>query len=103
MGCGCKQNNQSKPKNEVTPVPIPPSPIEPNYTLEELDKLDSYLNINTRDEHQKQFVYDFIYRIYQQVTPDYCNTICLNSMRNRSQDLRQKYLMYQEYLKTKTD
>lgn len=101
MGCGCKQNQNTKPKNEITPVPIPPSPVEPNYTTEELDRVESFLLSFPKNDTEKQFFKDFMFRVYQQVIPDYCDTVCLNTSKNRVNDLRVKYQMYQEYLRTK--
>lgn len=91
MGCGCKQPVQQE---KIVPKGIEPIRVEAvvdlppiDYTIEDVIRIKDYLSAMNKQDSEKQFIKEILYKNFGDIIPDYCDQNCLKQIAVRVQQM----------------
>ena len=103
MGCNCGKNNTnvtpSKVKQTIVVENREVTIDTPNYTRDDLTRAKDYLAARNKTDEEKQFVVQLLNQEFGDVTPEYCDYICLNRMNKRIVQLSDRLFNYENLIK----
>ena len=91
MGCGCKGQPQQE---KIVPKGIEPIKVQAvvelppiDYTIEDVIRIKDYLSAMNKQDSEKQFITEILFKNFGDVIPSYCDQNCLKQIALRVQQM----------------
>ena len=105
MGCNCGKSDRGQDTSKSRPqiIQVKSTPVEvkteiltqPNYSQEDLDKVNEYLISSNKTNEQRIFAMELMRQEFGDVLTGYCDQSCLRHLKSRLDNLQKRLNQYE--------